>query len=74
MKYGVALVHSTSLAIRAERACQAVGLTVKLIPTPRQLSSDCGSALRFLWDDRERVVQALADAQVETDAIHPLDG
>jgi len=70
MIYGVVLFHSTSLAIRAERVCQRAGLAVKLIPTPRQLSSDCGTALRFQWADRERMEAVLKEARVEIEGIH----
>ena len=45
--YGVVLFHTTSAALRSEKVLQRAGLTVKLIPTPRQFSSDCGIALRF---------------------------
>lgn len=71
MSQGVVLFHTTTSALRAEKILQKDGLTVKLIPTPRELSSDCGIALRFDWDDRERVAGALASAGVEY-KIHPL--
>lgn len=72
MTYGVVLFRSISLAIRAERVCQKAGLQVKLIPTPRELSSDCGTALRFHWDERAVVEKVLADARVEVEGIHML--
>jgi hypothetical protein len=48
-------------------------LTVKLVPTPRQFSSDCGVALRFSWSNLEQVRDRLAMAKVEIDVIHPLE-
>ena len=72
MTYGVALFRSISLAIRAERVCQKAGLEVKLIPTPRELSSDCGTALRFRWDERAEVEKTLSDARVEVEGVHLL--
>ena len=71
-RYYVALVHSTSLAIRAEKLCRKAGLTVKLVPTPRHLSSDCGTALRFLEQDRKTVEQVLTEGKLEYDEILPL--
>lgn len=71
MSQGVVLFHTTTSALRAEKILQKEGLTVKLIPTPRQLSSDCGIALRFEWDKRERVAAGLVSAGVEYE-IHPL--
>jgi hypothetical protein len=72
MSQGVVLFHTTTSALRAEKILQKDGLTVKLIPTPRELSSDCGIALRFDWDDRERVAAGLAAAGVEHE-IHKLN-
>ncbi len=72
MSQGVALFHTTTSALRAEKILQKEGLTVKLIPTPRELSSDCGIALRFEWDDREQVSATLAAAGVECQ-IYPLN-
>lgn len=66
------LFYSTSLALRAERVCQQAGLSVKLIPTPRHLSSDCGMALRFHWPDRERVEAALERERVDVDGVHEM--
>jgi hypothetical protein len=45
--FAVILFHTTSAAIKAEKLLLGQGFTVKLIPTPRQFSSDCGVALRF---------------------------
>lgn len=72
MTYGVVLFRSTSLAIRAERACQKAGVRVKLIPTPRELSANCGVALRFDWDERSAVEEALSKAHVEVEGLHML--
>ncbi len=55
MKYGVVLFHTTSAAMRAEKTLANIGLNVKLIPTPREFSSDCGIALRFEWEYRAQV-------------------
>lgn len=71
-EYGVVLFHTTSAALRAERVLQRAGLTVKLIPTPREFSSDCGMALRFLWAQATVVQDALAAAHVETAALRQL--
>jgi hypothetical protein len=70
MRRGVVLFHTTSSALRAEKILQKEGVIVKLIPTPRELSSDCGIALRFEWDDRERVTSHLIRAGVEHE-VHP---
>lgn len=71
-EYGVVLFHTTSSAIRAEKLLAKEGYTIKLVPTPRQFSSDCGIALRFDWHRYEQVRSALDKAHVEIDAIHHL--
>lgn len=71
--YGVVLVPSVSHSLRAEKLVQAAGIEGKLIPTPRQLSSDCGTALRFLWVDREAVRSALEAAGLDHDGLFLLE-
>ncbi len=73
MSYGVVLVPSTSHAIRAEQVCHRAGLKVKLIPTPRQLSSNCGTALRFAWPEREAMEKALCENKVDYEGVHLVD-
>lgn len=73
MSFGVVLVPSTSHAIRAERVCHLAGLKVKLIPTPRQLSSNCGTALRFDWEEREVVERVLRANKVDYDGVYQLE-
>ncbi len=64
------LFHSTSHAIRAEKVLTGAGIKIKMIPTPRQLSSDCGMALRFDRGDEEWVTTTLADRKVPTNGIY----
>ena len=73
ISYGVVLFHGLQAVLRAEKLSQKAALAVKLLPTPRQFSSDCGVALRFNWPDLERVRERLAAAKVEIDVIHPLE-
>jgi hypothetical protein len=72
--FGVVLFHTTSAAIRAEKKLIAGGMKIKLIPTPRELSSDCVVALRFDWTQVERVRVLLEAAHVEIEAVHRLEG
>ena len=43
-QFAVILVHGTSHAIQVERVLRRAGLTVKLVPTPRHLSSGMAQA------------------------------
>jgi len=67
--YGVVLFHTTSSAIRAEKVLKKEGCALKLIPTPRQFSSDCGIALRFSWDKRQQVKALLEESKMEIDSV-----
>ncbi len=52
-KYTVFLFPSVSHALKAEKVLKERGIAHKLIPVPRQISSDCGVCLRVemgLWD------------------------
>ena len=71
-EYNVVLFHSTAHAIRGEKVLQRAGLTIKMIPTPRQLSSDCGMALRFDRLDKEPVAAILKEHKVPINGIHPI--
>lgn len=71
-EWGVVLFYSTSHAIRAEKVLTGAGLRVKMIPTPRQLSSDCGMALRFDPDIRSGVAAVLEENGVPLSGIHEI--
>jgi len=46
--YGYVLFHTSAAAFRAEKLSVTAGIPgARLVPTPRELSSDCGVALRF---------------------------
>ena len=71
-EYGVVLFHTTSSAIRAEKMLKKEGFAVKLIPTPRQFSSDCGVALRFELEQEKNVKELLERVKVEVAHVHAL--
>jgi len=55
--------------MRAEALLKRAGIRSRLIPTPRELSSDCGVALRFARENREEVVPIFSEAKIETAGI-----
>jgi hypothetical protein len=71
---GVVLFHTSSSAIRAEKVLMRASVAVKLIPTPRELSSDCGIALGFQSAASTHVVELLNGARVEIAGIHQWSG
>ncbi|MCU0581690.1 MAG: DUF3343 domain-containing protein [Syntrophales bacterium] len=66
----VVLFHSVTHAMKAEKLLKAAGLTIKLIPVPKHISSDCGVCLRFPREQQEAVVAAL-EGQVDIREIRP---
>jgi hypothetical protein len=69
-EFGVILFDTTSMVMQAEKVLKRAGLAVKLIPVPRQFSSDCGISIRFEWKDCDSVAAALAAARVESGPVH----
>ncbi len=71
-QYAVILVYSTSHALRAEKVLAEVGISCKLIPVPRHLSSDCGVCVRIQRADQETALESLEAARVEIEGIHEI--
>ena len=67
----VLLFDSVSQVLLAEKVLKQAALAHKVIPVPRQISSDCGVCIRFDPAEKERVVEALA-GKVEVREICPL--
>ena len=72
MAQGVILFPSIHFALRAEKLMKQKGILYKLIPVPRQLSSDCGVCLRIPWEKKEEVLEILAQSAVKVDGAHPV--
>ena len=72
MDYAVILVDSISLGLRIESLMIKEGLSYKLIPVPRHLSSDCGFCVRIHKKDSETVQNLLQEHKIEFQAIEAL--
>ena len=72
IQYGVILFHTTSSVMRAEKLLLKAGFNIKLVPTPREFSSDCGISIRFEWGKHEPINMLLEEEGVEFEAIYPL--
>ena len=69
---GVVLFYAVHSVFKLEKALKARNVSSKPIPTPRYLSSDCGTALRFPWEHRAEVEAAMAELDLETEGMHHL--
>ena len=67
----VILVSSSSHAVKAKKALKERGIEAKLIPTPRHMSSDCGTSVRILEKDWERARSALEESDAPYNQIVP---
>ena len=71
-EYMAILVYTTSHALKAEKLLTKARIACKLIPVPRNLSSDCGVCLRIKQLDEEEAVSVLNVAKLEFEGIHPI--
>jgi hypothetical protein len=71
-KFAVALVYSTSYALRVEKLLNEIDVETKLIPVPRHLSSDCGVCVRFPNSEKDKVQKLLDSKQFEYEGVYSL--
>jgi hypothetical protein len=57
-------------AIRAEVVLKRGGFAARLVPGPREISPNCGVALRFDYEQREPVLALLDSRKVRVDGVH----
>lgn len=70
-EYYVVLYKSVSHALLSEKILKNEGVPFKLIPVPKNISSDCGVCIRFMPEDRERIEKTLS-GKVEIEKIRTL--
>jgi len=67
---GVITFFGSHHALRAEGVMKRAGFPVRLIPGPREISPNCGVALRFSYDRREEALTVLKEGSVQYEAVH----
>lgn len=67
---GLATFYSWHHALRAEKVLARLEMQVTLIPAPREISSNCGTALRFDYMQLQAVQEVLAKSRVQVEAFH----
>ena len=60
----VAIFHSIHRVLKAEKILKHKNVDFLLIPVPRQLTSDCGLALRFSPEVKETLLEILVEADL----------
>ena len=71
-EYGVILFHTSSEVFRSEKMFKESKIDIKLIPTPRDFSSDCGMAIRFAWSELLKIKNIVNIGGIDISAIHQI--
>ena len=66
----VVTFYTTSAAMAAEKACLAAAVPGRIIPVPRQITSDCGLGWRTAPENRERTESLFQSLSLEVDGYH----
>lgn len=67
---GLIVFFASHHAIRAEKMLREAGMSVELIPGPKDISPNCGVALRFEHAHREAALAILDSRGVRIDEVH----
>lgn len=70
----VAIFHSIHRVMAAEKLLKQERAEILVIPVPRQLTSDCGLAIRYPETERARVDSILAAAGLTAAEIYRREG
>lgn len=65
MSYLIAIFPTTRNAIRAQKACKNKKIPCRMIPVPKELSSECGIALEFDIADDQKARELFTDEKIE---------
>lgn len=71
---GLITFHSSFYAVRGETLLGRGGIMARLVPTPREISSNCGVALQISYEDIPRALEIFAAGRIEVEATHPYPG
>ena len=66
---GLITFFASHHAIRGDKVLRSDGFETELIPGPKELSPNCGVALRFEFPRRDEAIAVLADHRVEVDEV-----
>lgn len=62
--------YTTSAAMAAEKVCGEAGLPGRIIPVPREITSDCGLGWRTAPENREKTEALFRNLCLEVDGYH----
>jgi len=68
-EYVIVIFPSTHHALKAERVAGEKGIDVKMIPVPREISSDCNMGMRVSCEDEEAARTVLEESNVQCEFV-----
>ncbi len=71
--YYVATFYSTNYALKCERLLKNKDIDVKLIPVPRQVSSNCGLAARLTPKNLPFFNELCNEGQIEVEGLYSVE-
>ena len=74
LRDGVLIFNSVHKVMKAEKVLKGANLDVRIMPVPRQLSSDCGLSISFRLADRKSAEALLDEAGVPPEKIFRSEG
>ncbi|MDD4802606.1 MAG: DUF3343 domain-containing protein [Syntrophomonas sp.] len=69
-EYGVFTFISTSQALKAERALKNASANFLIMPTPREISTSCGLAIKVALNDMKSSQAVLSSNLVEVAGVY----
>lgn len=66
----VAIFHSVHKVMKAEKLLKQEKCEILLIPVPRQLTSDCGLAIRYAESDRQKIEAFLEAKELPPEELY----
>jgi hypothetical protein len=67
---GVVTFYGSHHALRAENVMRKNGYVAVLVPGPREISPNCGVALRFDYAKKDEVVKLFSENYVHYEDVH----
>lgn len=71
-EYAVVLVQSTTHAMHVEKLLHDAGISSKMIPVPRHISSDCDACVCIRHGDMDAVHCVVEATHIEVESIQAI--
>ena len=70
--YLIITFHTTAAAMAMEKRCRQAGAPGRLLPTPREVSADCGMCWCAPVTEREAVAHIAEQNAIEIEGVYEL--